>query len=263
MGRTLNRAEKAQVLGLDTPNGSARQYPLGSMEEAQDGSWLWTLTCTDAGTEHRLIIRAMQWTSFKPWFDDGNQDLVLPRAHVNIANGNAITTARWLHVAEEAVRVHADIRAGSRHPGIFQVSLSSRPVSRLVRGLSNALQWATVTQAAHRLGVSVETVRRRVREGKLNARRVTTPTGYSYLIDMSNEPVQRHLDDAPTTSRSAPVEPLPLPVVASVAPVPVAPVAQASSSDATQVAMLLRLYERVTPQVRAETLERLLDAALR
>jgi excisionase family DNA binding protein len=255
MGRLLNRAEKAQVLGLDTPNGSTRSYPLGSMEDC-DGKWRWTLTRNDDGVEHRLIVYANDPSAFGAWLRDNNFAFITRKAYRNWSDNGAIATDDWVAMAKDACSRFAE----TGWPGLVSMSYQRTYVTK---GGRVSGRWVTTSEAAHRLGVSAETVRRRIREGRLNWRRVRTASGFAYEIDMSNEPVQRHLDDAPTTSRSAPVEPLPLPVVAPVAPVPVAQIAQASSSDATQVAMLLRLFDRATPQVRAETLERLLDAALR
>lgn len=46
----------------------------------------------------------------------------------------------------------------------------------------------TIEDAAARLGVSVSTVRRRIRDGLLMAERVTTPQGFKYRLLLPNSP---------------------------------------------------------------------------
>ena len=49
----------------------------------------------------------------------------------------------------------------------------------------------SIQEAAMRLGVSVETIRRRVHKGVLKSRQVPTPQGFVWMVELPNEEPQR------------------------------------------------------------------------
>ncbi len=49
----------------------------------------------------------------------------------------------------------------------------------------------SIQEAATRLGVSVETIRRRVHKGVVKARQVTTPQGFVWMVELPSEESQR------------------------------------------------------------------------
>jgi hypothetical protein len=49
----------------------------------------------------------------------------------------------------------------------------------------------SIQEAATRLGVSVETIRRRIHKGVLKARQVPTPQGFVWMVESPNEEPQR------------------------------------------------------------------------
>jgi hypothetical protein len=56
-----------------------------------------------------------------------------------------------------------------------------------------------IHEAAQRLGVSPDTIRRRIRRGELNATKEETPQGYLWMVEVpEDEPMQGHMqgDDA-------------------------------------------------------------------
>lgn len=62
---------------------------------------------------------------------------------------------------------------------------------------AGANEWLPIQQAAKRLGVSADTIRRRLKRGELASRRDDTPQGYRWLIRM----------DAPSSPPNAPGSP--------------------------------------------------------
>lgn len=55
-------------------------------------------------------------------------------------------------------------------------------------------EWVTIAEAAKRLGVSVDTVRRRVKDGSLTSQQVQRPQGYTWQIFLADA----QQSDAPT-----------------------------------------------------------------
>jgi predicted site-specific integrase-resolvase len=51
----------------------------------------------------------------------------------------------------------------------------------------------SIQEAATRLGVSVETIRRRVHKGVLKSRQVPTPQGFVWMVELPNEEPQREI----------------------------------------------------------------------
>ncbi len=66
----------------------------------------------------------------------------------------------------------------------------------------------TIEDAAARLGVSVSTVRRRIRDGLLMAERVTTPQGFKYRILLPNSPPAVPSPESPPPSNPDELAPL-------------------------------------------------------
>ncbi len=48
-------------------------------------------------------------------------------------------------------------------------------------------RWGTVSEAAQALGVSVDTIRRRMKRGEMDTRREQTPQGFRWLIRLPDE----------------------------------------------------------------------------
>ena len=46
---------------------------------------------------------------------------------------------------------------------------------------------ATIQVAAHRLGIAESTVRRRLRNGELTGEQITTPQGFTWLVELPQE----------------------------------------------------------------------------
>jgi DeoR/GlpR family transcriptional regulator of sugar metabolism len=61
----------------------------------------------------------------------------------------------------------------------------------------------SIQEAATRLGVSVETIRRRVHKGVVKARQVTTPQGFVWMVELPSEESQR---EAPSGESEQPHE---------------------------------------------------------
>ena len=97
--------------------------------------------------------------------------------------------------------------------------------------------WVTLAEAATLLGLSVDTVRRRVKRGELEARMVPTERGAAYRVRLPSA-----LDTAPTVGS-------PEPMVGS------APMQAASGAEASELAALVR-------DLQAELLRRTEAAAL-
>lgn len=53
------------------------------------------------------------------------------------------------------------------------------------------MELVTLAEAAHRLGVSVDTVRRRLQKGELKGEQQARPQGFIWLIEMPDETGQR------------------------------------------------------------------------
>jgi transposase len=51
----------------------------------------------------------------------------------------------------------------------------------------------SIQEAATRLGVSVETIRRRLHRGVLKARQVPTPQGFVWMVELPNEEPQQDI----------------------------------------------------------------------
>ncbi len=58
------------------------------------------------------------------------------------------------------------------------------PATLVQRGCSMAL--ATIAEAAHQLGISADTVKRRLRRGELVGHQQPTPQGFTWLIELSD-----------------------------------------------------------------------------
>jgi excisionase family DNA binding protein len=52
----------------------------------------------------------------------------------------------------------------------------------------DSLRGMNISDAAAQLGVSPDTIRRRIKEGTLKAEKVRTPQGYRWEVDISNAP---------------------------------------------------------------------------
>ena len=50
------------------------------------------------------------------------------------------------------------------------------------------MEWVTMAEASQRLGVSVDTVRRRLHKGELQGEQQKTPQGFIWLIEVSEDP---------------------------------------------------------------------------
>lgn len=61
-------------------------------------------------------------------------------------------------------------------------------------------RWGTASEAAQAFGVSVDTIRRRMKRGELDTRREQTPQGFRWLIRLPD-------DEKPTTAQNAPGSP--------------------------------------------------------
>ena len=57
----------------------------------------------------------------------------------------------------------------------------------------------TVPEAAQRLGVSTDTVKRRLKKGELQGHQEPRPQGYTWLVDLPDEPNTRPGESIPTT----------------------------------------------------------------
>lgn len=55
----------------------------------------------------------------------------------------------------------------------------------------------TIQEAAHKLGVAESTIRRRLRNGELEGQQLTTPQGYTWMVDLSDE-LLAETEDQPT-----------------------------------------------------------------
>lgn len=69
-------------------------------------------------------------------------------------------------------------------------------------------RWGTVSEAAQALGVSVDTIRRRMKRGELETRREQTPQGFRWLIRLPDEAVvgaasRQALQNAPGESQAS------------------------------------------------------------
>jgi hypothetical protein len=51
----------------------------------------------------------------------------------------------------------------------------------------------SIQEAATRLGVSIETIRRRLHKGVLKGRQVPTPQGFVWMVELTNEEPQREI----------------------------------------------------------------------
>ncbi len=88
---------------------------------------------------------------------------------------------------------------------------SARPRSAAyVRLRMERAAWLTLKEAAQQLGVSEDTVRRRVFRRLLPARREETPQGYRWLVRLDGAPVAEDAEWKPADSAEAPTGPAPL-----------------------------------------------------
>ena len=46
---------------------------------------------------------------------------------------------------------------------------------------------ATIQEAAHKLGVAESTIRRRLRNGELEGQQMTTPQGFTWMVELSED----------------------------------------------------------------------------
>ena len=69
---------------------------------------------------------------------------------------------------------------------------------------NNEQSFIPATDAASRLGVSVETMRLRCRQGTYRAERRPTPRGMAWFVDVSALPAQSVPEDAPGIANDAP-----------------------------------------------------------
>jgi hypothetical protein len=68
-------------------------------------------------------------------------------------------------------------------------------------------RWGTVSDAAQMFGVSVDTIRRRMKRGELETRREQTPQGFRWLIRFpDNAPPEPAQDTAGSTQTAAPID---------------------------------------------------------
>lgn len=62
-------------------------------------------------------------------------------------------------------------------------------------------RWGSVSDAAQALGVSVDTVRRRMKRGELDARREQTPQGFRWLVRLPDQEPPQNAPGSPQTAR--------------------------------------------------------------
>jgi hypothetical protein len=55
----------------------------------------------------------------------------------------------------------------------------------------------TIQEAAHKLGVAESTIRRRLRNGELEGQQMTTPQGYTWMVELSEDMLSEQ-EDQPT-----------------------------------------------------------------
>lgn len=200
MFRTLNREEKATLLGVDIGGAGNRTKPLGRIEQTEHGTWKWLLTRYDDEVEHRLMLVTENPETFKAWLHAGHLDLLKCKPFRTVLSRDSITTAEWARIAQEA--------NGTTFEGIEVISYFATPLVKVARAGS---RWVSVADAADRLQMSQDGVRRRIRLGQLNARRVRFGSQFYYQVNMSNEPVQAEIPMA--------IEPLLAPLAPAVEPV--------------------------------------------
>lgn len=246
--RRLSRDEKAKLLGVEIGDAGNRVKPLGRIEETEGGIWKWLLTRFDDGVEHRLLLVAEDPMAFGVWLHtDRHIDLLKCKPFRTVPNRLAITSHEWARIAKAAQENPTE--------GISHITYHAAP---LVRGPRTTSRWVSVAEAAERMDMSHDGVRKRIRTGQLNARRIRRGAQYYYEVDMSNAPVQAEM---PITE--APVEPLiapPAPRVTFVEPTPAAVPAPAPTAPANPtIAMVVRLFERLDTATQAETLQRLME----
>lgn len=243
--KALSREEKAKVLGVDIGDASNRAKPLGRIQRCEDGVWRWRLTRSDDGIEHRLCLVADDPTAFGVWLRSDN--------HINLLKGQSgltITTSEWVRIAKAAQDAPAE--------GIADISYHA--VSCAVGPARTSSARVSVPEAARVLGVTHETVRRRIRSGKLSARRVRYGNQWHYVVDLSTGATQAEM---PITE--APVEPLiapaahPAPRMSFVEPTPTAIPAPAptAQADAT-IEIIMSLFQRLDAQRQSQLLQGLM-----
>ena len=245
--RRLSRDEKAKLLGVEIGDAGNRVKPLGRIEETEGGIWKWLLTRFDDGVEHRLLLVAEDPMAFGVWLHtDRHIDLLKCKPFRTVPNRLAITSHEWARIAKAAQENPTE--------GIIHITYHAAP---LVRGPRTTSRWVSVAEAAERMDMSHDGVRKRIRTGQLNARRIRRGAQFYYEVDMSNAPVQAEM---PITE--APVEALIAPRVTFVEPTPAVVPAPAPTAPANPtIAMVVRLFERLDTATQAETLQRLMEIA--
>ncbi len=63
-------------------------------------------------------------------------------------------------------------------------------------------RWGTLAEVAEAYGVSVDTIRRRMKRGELEARRQQTPQGFKWLAVMPEPEITKTATNAPGSSRT-------------------------------------------------------------
>lgn len=63
--------------------------------------------------------------------------------------------------------------------------------------------WGTVSDAAQAFGVSVDTIRRRMKKGDLNTRREQTPQGFRWLIRLPDDVPPEPAQNVPGSAQTA------------------------------------------------------------
>ena len=64
-------------------------------------------------------------------------------------------------------------------------------------------RWGSVSDAAQAFGVSVDTIRRRMKRGELDTRREQTPQGFRWLIRLLDEESLAPAQNAPGSTLTA------------------------------------------------------------
>lgn len=247
----LNRAQKAEALGVNIEGTFERSMPLGSIDQVEEGGWRWTLTRTEDGMEHRLSLMAQDATAFGVWLHSGEHGKLIRSNPLRmLPNTSEITTSEWVRIAKSACDEDAE--------GI--VSITYHAQDRRNRNARTRSRWVNVNEAARVFGVSIETVRRRIREGKLPSRRkLIRGGGFCYEVDMSTASMQAEMPIARPS-----VQPLIapcLPGVKSAEPTPAvvaAPATVASAAVDPTVDIIMTLFQRLDVERQANTIKHLM-----